>query len=215
MLNFRNSIAPREIDCHVVPNSRLAKLEGRQKMFALGSFRTLINNSREDSVAQRQLEAKTRLATAALLVRVATVDSDDMSEVRAKELYRILRSRFRLDDLPTTRLIEDACRAERSAIDLYQFTRLLNKGLDDRGRRQVVQMMWEMAYVEGRLNGFEANVIWRTADLLGVSYRQRVEMRQQIAETSALASGQADNTRILRAAPQNWIYLQLSCEAAS
>ena len=31
------------------------------------------------------------------------------------------------------------------------------------------------------LNGFEANIIWRAADLLGVSTRQRVEMRQQAA----------------------------------
>jgi uncharacterized tellurite resistance protein B-like protein len=161
-------------------------------MFALGSFKSFVSNSREDSVARIQLEVKTRLATAALLIRVATVDSDEFSEVRAKELHRILRSRFRLDDTPTTQLIEDACRAERSAIDPYQFTRLLNKGLDDRGRQQVVQMMWQMAYVEGRLNGFEANVIWRTADLLGVSSRQRVEIRQQIAETSALASGLAE-----------------------
>jgi uncharacterized tellurite resistance protein B-like protein len=184
-------------------------------MSALGSFKTFIDNSRDDSVARRRLEVKTRLATAALLVRVATVDSDDISEVRAKELHRILRSRFRLDDSSTAQLIEDACGAERSAIDLYQFTRLLNEGLDDKGRQQVVQMMWEMAYVEGRLNGFEANVIWRTADLLGVSSRQRVEIRQQIAVMSALASGKADTTCILRTAPQKRIYFQLSCEAAS
>ena len=43
-------------------------------------------------------------------------------------------TRFRLDDSSTAQLIEDACRAERRAIDLYQFTRLLNEGLDDRGR---------------------------------------------------------------------------------
>jgi uncharacterized tellurite resistance protein B-like protein len=164
------------------------EIEGRQKMFALGSLKTFTGNSREDSVARRQLEAKTRLATAALLVRVATVDSN-MSEVRAKELHRILRSHFRLDDLSAAQLLEDACAAERSAIDLYQFTRQLNEALDGNGRHQVVQMMWEMAYVEGRLNGFEANVIWRTADLLGVSSRQRVEIRQRIAaERSVLAS---------------------------
>ena len=96
-----------------------------------------------------------------------------MSDARAKELRRILRSRFRLDDSSATQLIGDAYAAERSAIDLYQFTRLLNDALDDKGRRQVVQMMWEMAYAEGRLNGFEANVIWRTADLLGVPSRHR------------------------------------------
>jgi uncharacterized tellurite resistance protein B-like protein len=64
-------------------------------MFALGSLKTFINNASGDSVARNQMETKTRLATAALLVRVATVDSD-LSEVRAKELHRILRSRFSL-----------------------------------------------------------------------------------------------------------------------
>jgi uncharacterized tellurite resistance protein B-like protein len=165
-----------------------SEAEGLQKMFALGSFKASIGNCREDSVARNHVETKTRLAIAALLVRVATIDSD-MSEVRAKELHRILKSRFRLDDSSATQLIEDAYAAERNAIDLYQFTRLLNETLDDKSRHQVVQMMWEMAYVEGRLNGFEVNVIWRTADLLGVSSRRRVEMRQQIAaERSVLAS---------------------------
>jgi uncharacterized tellurite resistance protein B-like protein len=161
---------------------------GRQKMFALGSFKTFLSNRRADSVGLNQMEAKSRVATAALLVRVATVDSD-MSEVRSKLLRRILMSSFGLDDSSVTVLIENACAAERSAIDLYQFTRLLNEALDDNGRHQVIQMMWEMAYVEGRLNGFEANVIWRTADLLGVPSRQRVEIRQQIAAgRSILAS---------------------------
>ena len=95
-------------------------------MFALRSFKTFISNSPEDFVARNQLETKTRLATAALLVRVATIDSD-MSEVRAKELHRILKSRFRLDDSSAARLIEDAYAAERSAIDLYQFTRLAQR----------------------------------------------------------------------------------------
>ena len=157
-------------------------------MFALGSFKAFVSKCGEDTVARNQMEARSRLATAALLVRVATVDSD-MSEVRSKQLRRILRSSFGLDDSSVTPLIENACAAERSAIDLYQFTRLLNEALDDKARHRVVQMMWEMAYVEGRLNGFEANVIWRTADLLGVSSRQRVEMGQQIAaERSILAS---------------------------
>ena len=161
---------------------------GRQKMFALGSFKTFLSNRRADSVGLYQMEAKSRVATAALLVRVAAVDSD-MSEVRSKLLRRILMSSFGLDDSSVTVLIENACAAERSAIDLYQFTRLLNEALDDKGRHQVIQMMWEMAYVEGRLNGFEANVIWRTADLMGVPSRQRVEIRQQIAAgRSILAS---------------------------
>ena len=51
-------------------------------------------------------------------------------------------------------------------------------------------MMWEIVYADGNANEFEANIIWRAADLLGVSSRQRVELRQQIAADSvALARG--------------------------
>ena len=41
--------------------------------------------------------------------------------------------------------------------------------------------MWQVVYVDERVNEFESNIIWRTADLLGVSSRQRIELRQQVA----------------------------------
>jgi hypothetical protein len=39
--------------------------------------------------------------------------------------------------------------------------------------------------VDERVNEFESNIIWRTADLLGVSSRQRIELRQQVAADRA------------------------------
>jgi uncharacterized tellurite resistance protein B-like protein len=153
-----------------------------------GSLRIIICERQNRSVAKNHAENKARLATAALLVRVSTVDSD-MSEARRRGLHSILKSSFGLDDLAADQLLVEARAAERNAIDLYQFTRQINDAFDDEARRRVVQMMWEMAYLEGGLNGFEANVIWRTADLLGVPSRQRVEMRQQVAaERSLLAA---------------------------
>ena len=104
-----------------------------------------------------------------------------MSERKQKGLHAVLRSGFELDDVAAAQLILDGHAAERKAIDLYQFTRQIKDTFDEEGRRRVVQMMWDTAYLEGGLNGFEANVIWRAADLLGVSTRQRVEMRQQAA----------------------------------
>jgi uncharacterized tellurite resistance protein B-like protein len=157
-------------------------------MRTLGSVKTFISALAQGSRSPNQLEIKARLATAALLVRVATADSE-MSDVRRKRLHRILKANFALDDLSTDQLIKDALAAERGAIDLYQFTRQINSALDEEGRRRIVKMMWETIYVEGSMNGFEANIIWRTADLLGVSSRQRIEIRQQIAaDATVLAS---------------------------
>jgi uncharacterized tellurite resistance protein B-like protein len=156
-----------------------ANMRRCQDMITLSSLKTLITNCAADSVSQSK-EEKARLATAALLIRVATADSD-MSERQRRGLHAILKSGFELDEMVAARLFDDGHAAERKAIDLYQFTRQIKDAFDETGRRRVVQMMWATAYLDGGLNGFEANIIWRAADLLGVSTRQRVEMRQQAA----------------------------------
>jgi uncharacterized tellurite resistance protein B-like protein len=43
-------------------------------------------------------------------------------------------------------------------------------------------MMWELVYADGHVSEFEENVIWRAADLLGVSTRERVNLRQQVQD---------------------------------
>jgi uncharacterized tellurite resistance protein B-like protein len=43
-------------------------------------------------------------------------------------------------------------------------------------------MMWQIVYADGRRTEFEDNVIWRAADLLGISSRERIELRQSVAE---------------------------------
>ena len=127
-----------------------------------------------------------RLATAAL-TRIATANSE-LSELRREALHRILRSRFALDDHSAGRLLEEAIAINREAIDLYRFTRQLNGILDDEGRSQLVQMMWEVVYADGPANEYDKNIIWRAADLLGVSSRRRVELRQIVSANAAAFS---------------------------
>jgi uncharacterized tellurite resistance protein B-like protein len=42
--------------------------------------------------------------------------------------------------------------------------------------------MWEIAYADGKVDEFESNVIWRAADLLGISSRERIELGHQVAQ---------------------------------
>jgi len=149
------------------------------------SFKTfiphLLENARPRTAAKNQ---NSWLATAALLTRVATVH-DEMSEIRRKKLHAILKSVFELDDLATAQLVEQSAAVDRNAIDLYHFTRKLGDVLDDEGRHLIVRMMWEIGYADGKPNEFEANIIWRAADLLGVSSRQRVALHQLVLADKA------------------------------
>jgi uncharacterized tellurite resistance protein B-like protein len=121
-----------------------------------------------------------RVATAALLVHAATVDGD-MSEVERSKLQSLLKQRFELDDAAAGVLIEEGAAADDKAVDLYHFTHLLNDRLDDNDRLRMVEMMWAVAYADAAASDFENNLIWRVADLLGVSSTERIALRQRVA----------------------------------
>jgi uncharacterized tellurite resistance protein B-like protein len=120
-----------------------------------------------------------RLAAAALLVHTAAIDGE-VSQTERDKLRAIIKQRFALSDSATAELIERATEAEHEAVDLYHFTHLLNRALDEEGRAKVIEMMWEIVYADGQRDELEDNLLWRASDLLGVSPRERIELRQRI-----------------------------------
>jgi uncharacterized tellurite resistance protein B-like protein len=122
-----------------------------------------------------------RLAAAALLIHSAAIDGR-IADVERAKLHALLKQRYSLDDDATAALIEQATEAEQEAVDVYHFTRILLRSLDETGRVRIVEMMWEMAYADGHVTEFEDNLIWRTADLLGVSSHERIALRRRVAD---------------------------------
>jgi uncharacterized tellurite resistance protein B-like protein len=110
-----------------------------------------------------------RVALAALLLHAATVDGN-FDQADRDKLHALLKQRF-----------ERAAAADREAIDLYHFTHVLNDSLDEAGRCRMIEMMWQIAYADGTASEFEDNLIWRVADLLGVSSTERIALRQRVA----------------------------------
>ncbi len=60
---------------------------------------------------------------------------------------------------------------------------MLKRRLDEEGRIAVVGMLWDMAHADGAVHEFEENVVWRVAELLGVSTRDRVLLRREVRES--------------------------------
>jgi uncharacterized tellurite resistance protein B-like protein len=132
-----------------------------------------------------------RLAAAALLVHAAAIDGD-MSPTERDTLHAVIKRRFALDDAATDELIDKATAAEHEAVDLYHFTSLLNRMLDEEGRAKVIEMMWEIVYADGKRDELEDNLLWRAADLLGVSPRERIDLRRRISGEDKATGENAD-----------------------
>jgi len=122
----------------------------------------------------------TRLAAAALLVHASTIDGY-VEEAETERLQHVLKDRYALSDEQMHELIVAAERSERDAVDIYSFTSKLKKALSEEDRLQIIEMMWEIAFADGEIHGYEENLIWRTAELMGISSRERIRARKKIA----------------------------------
>jgi len=125
-------------------------------------------------------ESDYRLAATALLIHVVSLDGEP-SEVEKRKLHTVLQSRFQLDAATVTQMIATATLMEGEAVDLYRFTSVIMRSVDEEGRKRIVEMMWELVYADGNVSEFKDNVMWRAADLLGVSSRDRIELKHRVA----------------------------------
>jgi uncharacterized tellurite resistance protein B-like protein len=145
------------------------------------SFRKFLSDVAEGGKHPAHFEHNDyRLAAAALLVHTAAIDGN-ISDLERDKLHAMVKQQFGLDEATTDELVAEATEAEHEAIDLYHFTSLINRSLDEDGRRRIVEMMWEIVYADGRATEFESNLLWRAADLLGISSRERIELGQRVA----------------------------------
>ena len=133
-----------------------------------------------------------RLAATALLIHVVSIDGKP-SEIEKRKLHSLIESRFGLDPGTADHLIASATLVEGEAVDLYHFTSVIMRSVNEEGRLRIVEMMWELVFTDGQVSEFEDNVVWRAADLLGVSSRDRIELKHRVAgRQPAAARGDPD-----------------------
>jgi uncharacterized tellurite resistance protein B-like protein len=133
-----------------------------------------------------------RLAATALLIHVISLDGEP-SDIEKRKLHSLLESSFGLDPGTADQLIASATLAEGDAVDLYHFTSVIMRSVNEEGRRRIVEMMWELVYADGKVSEFEDNVVWRAAELLGVPSRDRIDLKHRVAaRQSGPATGSSD-----------------------
>ncbi len=129
---------------------------------------------------ERADEQALRLAAAALLVEVARADYDvDPGELETVE--DAVREAFGLDAESAEALVAMARAEAEDAVSLYQFTSEINRRFDPAAKRRLVELLWRVAFADGRLDRYEEHLIRRIADLLHLPHRDfiRAKLRAQ------------------------------------
>ena len=147
----------------------------------LDAIRTFLRGLGAETQKRHFSEDDTRLALAALLIHCTAIDGG-VSDTENRTIRDLLGRNFGLagDDLDT--LLADAHAAESEAVDLYRFTSVLKRQMDEEQRIRVVENLWEVVYSDGANHEFEDNLVWRVAELLGVNRRDRIARKRAVAE---------------------------------
>lgn len=119
-----------------------------------------------------------QLAVAALLVEAACTDRALEDDERAV-IERHLADRFALDAGAAGRLLAKAEKAVSQSAELYGFTRTIKDSCPREERLELMQVMWEVAYTDGELHDYEANLMRRVAGLLYITDRESGTARKQ------------------------------------
>jgi uncharacterized tellurite resistance protein B-like protein len=120
-----------------------------------------------------------KLAVAALLVHLASVDGTVTDDERAA-VKGALMDYYAMDEAEVGQLIAEATRRDREAVDFYRFTSAITD-LPEKDRLEIIRMMWQVVFADKKNHELEDNMVWRIAELIGVSARDRTTLREQMA----------------------------------
>lgn len=159
----------------------------------LRAIRDLIAELSGETAHKTFAEDDQRLAVAALLCHLVMIDGV-ATDAEKTTLRSVLAERYGLSDEDTDALVEEAKQRDDEAVDLYGFTSVLKRALDEEGRRKVIAMMWETVYADGAVSEFEDNTVWRVAELLGVSSRERIDLKHDAAHRHGNGNGNGNGS---------------------
>ena len=124
-------------------------------------------------------------AAVAVFVEAALLDGDFDPAERAT-IHAILVDRFGISTDDADSLIDEAVAQSENVNRVYAATRQIRDAFTDEERIDVMEMLWEVAYADGTVHDFEANLVRRVAGLLYVRDRDSGLARKRVMQRLGL-----------------------------
>lgn len=117
-------------------------------------------------------------AVAVLLAKAAALDGGVDEKERVVVADR-LSKRYGVASEDVAQVMAEAEGTAEDSVDLYHFTRVAKDILDEDGRVELLEAMWEVVYADGTLHDYEAQLMRRVTGLLFVDDRASGEARKR------------------------------------
>lgn len=147
----------------------------------LKTVQSFFSNRIQPNDSSSDPEHAERLAAAALLFEVSRSDHD-MDEQEKSLIEEIVRSSFDLSNEEVETLMDLAELEVHDASSLYGFTSLINENWSIDQKVHLAELMWNVAFTDGRLDDHEVHLMRKIQRLLHIPHQRFIGAKLQARE---------------------------------
>jgi len=127
----------------------------------------------------RSTEHDIRVATCALFVEMARID-ERFTPTEVDTIISILKEKYGLSREHADALLAEADKELADSLDLWQFARLINENYCVAEKIEIIETLWQMVYVDGKMDRYEHYLMNKLKNLLRLSHDQLINAKLKV-----------------------------------
>jgi len=131
------------------------------------------------NVGSRATEHDIRVATCALFVEMARID-EKFTPTEVDTVISILKNRYGLSREHADALLAEADKELAESVDLWQFARLINENYSVDEKIEIIEILWQMVFVDGKMDQYEHYLMNKLKNLLRLSQDQLINTKLKV-----------------------------------
>ena len=125
------------------------------------------------TVSVQENEEQTRIAACVLLLETAHSDNECTAE-EISHVLDVMKNDFAISGEQAEELLELAHQERSQAVDLWQFTNLINQQFDRQEKMRLMEAVWRIIHVDGQLEKHEDYFAHKLATLLRLKHKDLI-----------------------------------------
>jgi len=143
--------------------------------------------SKTESEAAKNVDQATehdvRVAACALFVEMARID-EKFTEAEMDTILSIVQDRYGLSREHADALVAEADKELDNSLDLWQFARLINENYSTDEKIEIIETLWRMVFVDGKMDRYEHYLMNKLKNLLRLSHDQLIAAKLKVLHST-------------------------------
>jgi uncharacterized tellurite resistance protein B-like protein len=131
----------------------------------------------------QKTEHDVRVATCALFLEMAHID-EAFTQAEMDTILSIMKQKYALSQENADILLAEADKELAGSVDLWQFTRLINENYSIEEKIEIIETLWRMVYVDGKMDKYEHYLMNKLKNLLRLSHDQLIDAKLKVIHSS-------------------------------